>query len=373
MRMLSVTAAVGVNASAGTAKPACAGSDQAASAAFGFPAERFSATAKRESAFANSIMSRWMARSARPATRRAEPFLRAGPAPTPPRPARAFRLLRLLLISLCCALIGCAAETPVTASPPQSTPTTTSELFREVRFPAADGTILAGELALPPDQPPRALIVIIHHSGPVDRTSYAYLRDLLVLEGHAVFTFDKRGNGASAGVYGCCEAEDALAAYSAAIDAFERPHLPVIIVAQSIGTRYMAEQFPAIHGITPPAAVALLSSLLGPDAITAVAAPVIVIVADSEPELERIGPHAVAAHQAALPYGAELYVADNAEHTLFDISAGPIDWDDPSWAERYHRGAMHRLIIWLDAHAPASPAQQDPTPALFLPMLARRP
>jgi hypothetical protein len=52
----SVTAAVGVNAAAGTAKPASAGSDQAAEAAFVFPAERFSATAKGKSAFADSIM-----------------------------------------------------------------------------------------------------------------------------------------------------------------------------------------------------------------------------------------------------------------------------------------------------------------------------
>jgi uncharacterized protein len=73
---------------------------------------------------------------------------------------------------------------------------------------------------------PRSLNVILHHSGPVDRSSYAYMHDLLLPEGHAVFPFAKRGNGAGAGVYSCCEAADALAAYRAAIDAFERPTSP---------------------------------------------------------------------------------------------------------------------------------------------------
>lgn len=275
--------------------------------------------------------------------------------------------LNLLILGLCLGLSSCSLNAPADASP---APIATV-VQHEVRFPAADGVMLAGELALPTAQPPRALIVIIHHSGPVDRTSYAYMRDRLLPEGYAVFSFDKRGNGASAGSYGCCEAEDALAAYGAAVNRPEVDKLPVIIVAQSIGTQYVATHFAAVRAITPPSAVALLSSLLGPDAITAVAAPVIVLVADSEPELERIGPAATAAHEAHWPYGAELYVADNAEHTLFDISAGPIDWDDPRWAERYHRGAMQRLIDWLNAQTAPDDHVQIDNP-LFLPLLAQR-
>lgn len=257
-----------------------------------------------------------------------------------------FILLCLLLNACTNPLSQLAAPSAITPSPITST---TPIERRELRFRATDGIILAGELALPANQPPRALVVIIHHSGPVDRTSYAYLADLLLPEGYAVFRFDKRGNGASAGQYGCCEATDALSAYQAAISQPDLARLPVFIVAQSLGTRYVAEQFAEFSAIRPPIAVALLSSLLGPEAITAVAAPVQVIVADSEPDLERIGPEAVAAHQSALPYGTELYIAAGAEHTLFDITAGPIDWEDPAWAERYHRGAMASLIDWLDA------------------------
>jgi uncharacterized protein len=254
--------------------------------------------------------------------------------------------LILLLLS------GCARLPQVVATPSSPPASVIASALpnerRELRFQANDGIILAGELDLPTNQPPRALVVIVHHAGPVDRESYAYLAELLLPAGFAVFRFDKRGNGASAGEYGCCEATDALAAYQAAISQPEVVQLPVFIVAQSIGTRYVAEQFAEFHAIHPPSAVALLSSLLGPEEIVAVSAPVQVIVAASEPDLERIGPQAVARHQAVWPYGAELYIAAGAEHTLFDITDGPIDWDDPAWAERYHRGAMERLIDWLD-------------------------
>ncbi len=282
-------------------------------------------------------------------------------------------LLRALVIGLLCVLAGCSGGSSFALAP---TPTfaetnvpTDPINRREVGFAAADGIMLAGELALPTAQPPRALIVIMHHSGPVDRTSYAYMRDLLLPEGYAVFTFDKRGNGASAGTYGCCEATDALAAYQAATSQPDLQSSPVIIVAQSIGTQYVAEQFTALQAIKPPTAVALLSSLLGPAEITAVATPVIVIVADSEAALERIGPQAVAAHQHAFPYGATLYIAEHAEHTLFDIADGPIDWDDPNWAERYHRGAMSQLIAWI--HERTACCMPPPAAATFLPLITK--
>ncbi|MGQ9926360.1 MAG: alpha/beta hydrolase [Chloroflexaceae bacterium] len=217
---------------------------------------------------------------------------------------------------------------------------------REVRFQSGDAT-LAGELDLPTGDVPAPLVFIIHHSGPVTRDAYGYMAEILLPEGFAVFRFDKRGTGHSTGAYGCCEADDALAAYRAVVGQPGIDNERVFIVAQSIGTHHLASQFAAFQTIQPPRGIALLSSLLGPEKITAVTAPILIIVADSEPELDRIGPEAVTAHQAALPYGAELYIAEGAEHTLFDITDGPIDWTDPAWVTRYHRGAMAYLVGWL--------------------------
>ncbi|MGC8801515.1 MAG: alpha/beta hydrolase family protein [Chloroflexus sp.] len=253
---------------------------------------------------------------------------------------------KLLWLTLL-VITGCTSTDRSEARPTPNLDPISAER-REVVFSTDDGVTLAGELTLPrySDQPP--LVVIIHHAGPVDRDAYGYLAELLVVRGYAVFRFDKRGTGVSGGVYGCCEAEDALAAYRAAVTQPDIDPRRVFIVAQSIGTRYVAASFPEYVAAMPPCGVALLSNLLGPVDIIAIAAPIHVIVADSEPDRQRIGPDAVAAHNARWSYGASLYIAEGAEHTLFDIRNGPIDWSNPNWVQRYHRGAMASLLNWLD-------------------------
>lgn len=217
---------------------------------------------------------------------------------------------------------------------------------REVRF-VSQGVMLAGELDLPLDETFAPLVFIIHHSGPVTRDAYGYMAELLVEAGFAVFRFDKRGVGQSDGEFGCCEAEDALAAYQAAVRQPGIDPTRVLIVAQSIGTTHLADRYAEFAAIQPPLGVVLLSSLLGPDRITAIAAPVHVIVSDSEAALEAISIEAVATHRQTWPYGATYFVADHSEHTLFDVTDGPIDWSNPDWVHRYHRGAMQSLIDWL--------------------------
>lgn len=229
---------------------------------------------------------------------------------------------------------------------PKLEPTTREQ--RQLIFRAGD-VWLAGELDLPRTDGAAPLVFMIHHSGPVGRNAYGYLAELLTGAGFAVFRFDKRGVGASEGEYGCCEAEDALAAYRAAVAEMGIDRSQVFIVAQSIGSQYLAEHFAEFANVQPPAGVALLSSLVGPQQITAIAAPVHIIVADSEPDLEAVTTQAVQAHRTRWPYGASSYVADHAEHTLFDIKDGPIDWSDPAWVTRYHRGAMQSLIDWLQS------------------------
>jgi len=227
---------------------------------------------------------------------------------------------------------------------PQLEPLTREQ--RQVFF-IANAVELAGELDLPRTDGLAPLAFVIHHSGPVGRDAYGYLAELLTEAGFAVFRFDKRGVGASGGEYGCFEAEDALAAYRAAVAEAGIDRDRVFIVAQSIGTEHLAAHFAEFAAVQPPAGVALLSSLLGPEQITALAAPVHIVVADSEPNLDAITTQAVQAHRTRWPYGASSYVAAHAEHTLFDIKNGPIDWRDPAWVTRYHRGAMQSLINWL--------------------------
>jgi alpha/beta superfamily hydrolase len=297
------------------------------------------------------------------------------------QPGAAIVLALFLFIVGGCLIGGCVlpAVSPATQPPPQSLPqslpqpATSPSTFpldpltgdayptprlepstreqRRVNFHAGD-VMLAGELDLPRTAGDAPLVFIIHHAGPVGRDAYGYLAELLTDAGFAVFRFDKRGVGASEGEYGCCEAEDALAAYRAVVAEKDVDHQQVFIVAQSIGTELLAAHFAEFAAVQPPAGVALLSSLVGPDAISRIDAPVHIIVADSEPRLALVTDQAVQTHRTRWPHGASSYIADHAEHTLFDIKDGPIDWSDPTWVTRYHRGAMRSLIDWLQSVRP---------------------
>jgi len=84
-----------------------------------------------------------------------------------------------------------------------------------------------------------------------------------------------------------------------------------------------------------PRGMALLSNLLGASDIVRIDAPLMVIIADSEPELNAIGSEAVAAHNARYAAGSTLYIADSAEHTLFRY---------PRWFDRLDRSGMGRPL-----------------------------
>ncbi len=221
-------------------------------------------------------------------------------------------------------------------------------MAQEVSFQSEDGTRLAGQLDRPPGQANPPLVFIIHHSGAVDRDAYQYLAARLVPAGYAVFRFDKRGTGRSEGTYGCCEDSDALAAYRAAVAQDGIDMSRVFIVAQSIGTRILAGRFEEFAQVHRPAGVVLLSSLLPGKDILAIQAPLHIIISDSEPDLAALGEDAVKAHRAAYGYGASYFIAPHTEHTLFDISGGPIDWSDPNWPEKFSQDAWLSLLGWLE-------------------------
>ena len=97
--------------------------------------------------------------------------------------------------------------------------------FRD--FTAEDGTVLHGELTLPPDAQGKIPLVIYIYGGPAGQTvtdsgsdPFAYFHQLLVQRGFAVFTVDNRGtpnrdkkfSAALKGQFGAVELRDQLAA-----------------------------------------------------------------------------------------------------------------------------------------------------------------
>jgi alpha/beta superfamily hydrolase len=218
----------------------------------------------------------------------------------------------------------------------------------EITFLSFDGVRLAGQFDWPVEGEKFDLVFIIHHADPVTRDQYQFLAAKILPLKMAVFRFDKRGTGSSAGEYGCCEAEDALAAYQAAVTTHPERIGKVFIVAQSIGTQHLASQFDGFQAVQPPTGVLLLSSLLSVDEVLEIDAPIRIIQSDSEPDQIAVSEAAVIAHNMHYPFGASLVVAKNTEHTLFDVSEGMIDWQDPSWPEKFSQQAWEGMRAWLE-------------------------
>ena len=143
----------------------------------------------------------------------------------------------------------------------------------------------------------------------------------------------------SSGVYGCCcLKEDAVAAYQVAVAQPGIDHLGCsssrrASAGRSWPTISMSFRRYSLRRCCPPL------SLLGPDRVVAIEAPLHIIVSDSNlplmpSDLRR------RQHTEQWPFGATVYVAETERAHAFDITDGPIDWSDPGWVERYHRGAM---------------------------------
>ena len=72
---------------------------------------------------------------------------------------------------------------------------------RGVRFASQGGAVLAGTLSIPPGPGPHPGLVILQGSGALDRHFESISQEIYLSLGFAVLAFDKRGVGASTGVF----------------------------------------------------------------------------------------------------------------------------------------------------------------------------
>ncbi|NKB87671.1 MAG: prolyl oligopeptidase family serine peptidase [Acidobacteria bacterium] len=84
----------------------------------------------------------------------------------------------------------------------------------EVMFRGADGTSLFGRLRLPIGDGPFPLLVVAHGSGRARVDGYAGISETFALNGFAFMSYDKRGVGASEGVYSGVGPENSVAQLS---------------------------------------------------------------------------------------------------------------------------------------------------------------
>jgi dipeptidyl aminopeptidase/acylaminoacyl peptidase len=90
----------------------------------------------------------------------------------------------------------------------------------EVSILSDDGVTLAGTLLKPDTEPPYAAVVMLHGSGPEDRSGpgYRILSNAIARSGVAVLFYDKRGVGESKGDFESALYRDFITDASAAVD-----------------------------------------------------------------------------------------------------------------------------------------------------------
>lgn len=238
--------------------------------------------------------------------------------------------------------VAVAVQTPISTS-----------VTRELKF-AGDSVVLAGQIDYPTTPRPEGgypLVFVLHHAGCNTRECYNHYTELALECGYAVFRWDKRGTGRSGAGGRGSTTQDAVNAYEVALEQEHINPRRVVILAQSGGTGLLGNSFGLFARVQPVYATILVSNLLDEEAILAIESPVLVLMSDSDfNPYSRFAEAACRAHNAAYKYGAQYYIAENADRGLLEQC-------DSSGT--FHRGARRVMVDWLVS---LHPVQQAVTP-----------
>lgn len=220
---------------------------------------------------------------------------------------------------------------------------------KELNF-AGDSVVLAGQIDYPATPKPDGgypLVFVLHHAGCNTRDCYNHYAEAALACGYAVFRWDKRGTGRSGAGGRGSTTQDAVSAYEVALEQEHVNPRRVIILAQGAGTGLLGSSFGLFARVQPVYGAILVANLLDEDAILAVQAPVLILMSDGDfNPASKYAEAACDAHNAAYKYGAQFYIAHNADRDLLEQSG-----DDGT----FHTGARRALQDWLKA---AHPSQQ---------------
>lgn len=101
-------------------------------------------------------------------------------------------MIRIMLILFLFSLIACSLKDQQVIA---------DSLVSTVQFVSSDGIVLEGTLELPTLTGTHPVVVFVHGSGRATRSDYQEVVNQLLPKGYAVFRYDKRGVGASQGIY----------------------------------------------------------------------------------------------------------------------------------------------------------------------------
>jgi alpha-beta hydrolase superfamily lysophospholipase len=221
---------------------------------------------------------------------------------------------------------------------------------RELTF-AGDEVRLAGQIDYPAMPRPATgypLIFVLHHAGCNTRECYNHYVDVALAAGYAVFRWDKRGTGRSGAGGRGSTTQDAVNAYSVALEQPDVDPRRAVILAQGAGTAMLGNSYGLFAQQQPPFGVILVSNMLDPDAILAIETRVQIVSGDGDWNSPDIYAEAACrAHNAAYRYGAAYFIAAHADRELFVEIAG---------YDTFHSGARKAIQDWLLSVQPVFPS-----------------
>ncbi len=210
---------------------------------------------------------------------------------------------------------------------------------QELAF-AGDGVLLSGQIDYPNSpQNHYPLIFLLHDAGCDAREGYQHYAHVGLECGYAVFRWDKRGTGRSGAGGRGSTTQDAVNAYEIALEQPRVDRKRVVIVVQGAGTAMLGSSFGLFARVQHPYGVILATNMLDEEAISAIDAPVQIIVGQNDwNPWQKYGKAACDAHNAAYKHGASFYVAPYADRTLMDKRSEP---------PVFHAGIKTVMRDWL--------------------------
>lgn len=216
------------------------------------------------------------------------------------------------------------------------TPTGTS---RVLRF-AGDKVQLSGQVDYPHDKPPAQgypLIFIIQHATCVSRRGYQHISTIGSRCGAAVFRWDKRGTGDSAGGGAGSLALDTLSAYETALYEPNIDTNKVVIFAQNEGTVLLGDNYSEFVASQRPKGIVLAGNMLDDEKIMTLDVPLTVVMSKNDwNDWHIYAEKTVAAYNQARQMSCPYYIAPNTNRCLMYSSGNSFD-----------TGAAKHIETWL--------------------------
>ena len=210
---------------------------------------------------------------------------------------------------------------------------------------AGDEVRLAGQIDFPDTPRPEngyPLVFVLHHACCNAREDYADYAQIALVNGYAVFRWDKRGTGHSGDGGRGSTTQDAVNAYEVALAQPDINRKRVVILAVGAGSALLGSSFGLFARAQHPYAVLLVANMLDAEEILALDTRIKIMMSPEDWNLpETYGEAAAKAHKHAYHHGASFFLTDGGDRLLMT--------EDIYGRTSLHSSARKVISDWLNS------------------------